>query len=89
MAVCRSCRRPVMWVETEATEKKAGRKMPLDADADGRPLAAPDGNIMITDRRTGDGTPIVRYLPKAAAPTIARYVSHFATCPHAKEHRRG
>lgn len=29
---CRSCRAAVVWVETEATATKPGRRMPLDAD---------------------------------------------------------
>lgn len=86
MSACRSCRAPIVWVETEAKGDKPGRKMPLDADpADlGRAATFDNGNIVFTGAHTGDGTPIVRYTP--AAPGRAR--SHFSSCPNAKAHRR-
>lgn len=81
VATCRSCRQAVVWVETVATEKKPGRKMPLDADPDNpeRALKVADGNIVITRDRKPDGTPLVRYVKKG--PNL--YRSHFATCPQA------
>lgn len=84
MSTCRSCKAPVVWVQTEATEKKAGRNMPLDADPENtaRALVVPDGNIVFIGKTTGDGTPIVRYVKGG------KHRSHFATCPNAKEHRR-
>lgn len=84
MSRCRSCNAPVMWVETEATASKPGRKMPLDADPNtGRALKVDDGNITFTGGRSGDGTPIVRYQ------TPGHHRSHFATCANAASHRRG
>lgn len=89
MSRCRSCQAPIVWVETEAKGDKPGRKMPLNADpadpADlGRALAVDNGNIIFTGAHTGDGTPIVRYVP--AGP--GRYLAHFATCVNAKTHRK-
>lgn len=86
MSACRSCGAPIVWVETEAKGDKPGRKMPLDADPENLSRAATfdNGNIIFTKATTGDGTPIVRYVP--AGPGRAR--SHFASCPNAKSHRR-
>lgn len=73
-----------MWVETVATEKRAGRKMPLDADPanPARAAVVENGNLIITREFTADGTPIVRYVQKG------RHVAHFATCPQAAQHRK-
>lgn len=80
-ARCSSCRRPIEWALTEA-----GKRIPLD------PAPVPDGNLVI-ERRDLDGTPHVRYLTKAGADLFTdanaeRRVTHFATCPNAKAHRR-
>ncbi len=53
-----------------------GKKMPIDC----MPVA--DGNIVI---RKG----IAVYLHKGEETELSRYVSHFATCPHAPSHRKG
>lgn len=86
VAKCRSCRADIIWAETEAKPKKPSRKIPLDADPDNRGWAkqVTGGNLLFTGTETGDGTPIVRYVPKA----IGRHVTHFSTCPNAKQHRR-
>lgn len=86
VAKCRACDAPVVWVETEASAKKPARKMPLDADADGHALRLTDGtgNIVFTGQETGDGTPIVRVLPKGKG----NRRSHFATCPNADRFRK-
>lgn len=85
-STCRSCKAPVVWVVTEATDTKPGRKMPLDADPSrpGKALVVEDGNLVFTGARAGDGTWIVRYVPKGPR----HYRSHFATCPNAKSHRK-
>lgn len=95
-ASCRSCGAPVVWVETLANEKRAGRKMPLDADPENPRKAArfADGNIIAhrvggEAQRSGDGTYLVRYLPKdAGRPPNGAFRSHFSTCPNAAKHRR-
>lgn len=85
-APCRSCKQPVIWVVTEASEKKAARKMPLDADPENpvKALRVDDGNIIFTGKQNDDGVYIVRYVGKG----VNRFRSHFATCPQAGEHRR-
>lgn len=87
-STCRSCRASVVWVETEATPTKAGRKMPLDADPNNptKALADDDGNIIFTGARTADGTWIVRYVAPGSADRL--YRSHFASCPNATSHRK-
>lgn len=87
-ASCRSCSKPVIWVVT----KEKGASMPLDPDP------VDNGNIRLTGRtrRTSQGgqAPEAEYV-KQEAMTLgldddeSRYVSHFATCPNAKAHRRG
>lgn len=85
MSSCRSCRAPIVWAETEARGDKPARKIPLDADpaSPTRALPAADGNLVIIGQ-AGSGSPIVRYVAKGAG----RFVTHFASCPNAKEHRK-
>jgi hypothetical protein len=83
MSNCRSCRAPILWTETEATAKKPGRRMPIDATNDGTALAVENGNIVLVGT-TGDGTPIARYVSKDKG----KFRSHFASCPNAKRHRQ-
>ena len=75
---CRSCQAPIVWAVT-ANEKR----MPVDAEP------VPDGNLILTS----DDPPrvIMHVLGQASLfdePDPPRYVSHFATCPHADRHRR-
>lgn len=76
-AECRSCHAAVIWARTEA-----GKPMPIDAEP------RPDGNLIIVG--TLEGSPLVKVDPPGLFddPSTARYVSHFATCPNADEHRR-
>lgn len=73
---CKSCGAKVIWCVTVN-----GKKMPVDTEP------VHNGNILL--RRRGDKT-MALYLSKEAQPRgdEHRYVSHFATCPHAKSHRR-
>lgn len=86
VAKCRTCPAPIIWAETEAKKDKPGRKIPIDADPDNRGYAkiVEGGNLTFTGQTTGDDLPIVRYVPKI----IGRHVTHFATCPNAKKHRK-
>lgn len=74
MATCKSCGADIVWVKTES-----GKSMPLDAS----PIDPTkiDGACFIENG-------IARFgafdLPRGTL----RYVSHFATCPQAKEHRK-
>lgn len=79
---CGSCGAQMRWAQTEE-----GRSIPLDPDP------VPTGNLIIKEvRHVGGRGPVltVRYLRKTdTVPLeVARYVSHFATCPSAAEHRR-
>lgn len=86
MPACRSCGATVTWVRTTQ-----GRMMPLD------PHPRADGNLVLTGStataRAGGRVPVVRYLD-GEAPSLPgidpgeRFVSHFATCPHADEWRQ-
>lgn len=73
---CRSCKRPIIWAETEK-----GRRMPID------PEPCSDGNITLQDRgRFHPPLAIVRF----AIPTgsDAKFKSHFVTCPEASKWRK-
>lgn len=74
---CRSCGAPIEWAQTE----KGGKKMPLDFDP------KPGGNVVVIGHQAGDYgmTPVARYVKNGEGDRT----SHFATCPDAKEHRRG
>jgi hypothetical protein len=73
MALCFSCGAEIVWYMTER-----GRKIPLDPDP------TPDGNLILVED-------IVRYLTaeqRKQPVTDRRYISHFATCPSAEQHRK-
>jgi hypothetical protein len=75
----------VLWVLTEATAAKPGRRMPLDANpANPTQPARVDGGNVVVLGADSHGTPVVRVVANGAG----RHRSHFATCPRAKEHRR-
>ena len=71
---CRSCGRPVLWVRSAAT----GSIMPLDAEP------TEDGNVILV----GDQAHVLKgdlFEPMLEGP---RYLSHFATCVGAAQHRK-
>lgn len=75
ITTCRGskCSAQIRWVRTTA-----GELMPIDAE----PVLG--GNVELIDDGT---TAVVHGQPDLFADT-PRYVSHFATCPNAKEFRR-
>ena len=80
MSACRTCGAAIQWVVSQTS----GKPMPIDAE----PVAR--GNVVIvgTDETL---TPVVVYLKRGELDEFdkrPRYVSHFATCPQADEHRR-
>lgn len=81
MNTCRSCRAPIVWAHTEQ-----GNPMPVDRDP------VPGGNLVFVPRLFDfdQAPPVVHVITDEAAieGEPERYVSHFATCPHADEHRR-
>lgn len=77
---CKHCGRPIVWVKT-----KSGKSMPCDIDlvfywerakAPGK-VVTPSGEVISCDFRGEYG--------KA---TGVGYISHFATCPAAKNRRK-
>jgi hypothetical protein len=83
-AQCRSCGAPVEWAVTQA-----GKRMPID------PEPRADGNIQFTGRILPSERGSVREVRYVTAQAgffddglLARYVSHFATCPDADMHRK-
>jgi hypothetical protein len=79
---CKSCRRPVIWCLTES-----GRLMPVDADR------SHTGNLLVFELLSPPDKPYPRV--KVAQDVEREYfaqwdlwVSHFATCPKAAQHRR-
>jgi hypothetical protein len=89
---CRSCEAPI-WFGLTAK----GKRMPLD------PAPVEDGNVVMDrleqvmdqlagadESGPGQALPHIRVLSKGELPDpdVARYVSHFATCPKADRHRR-
>ena len=98
MATCsdrgerKGCGAEIEWVEV----LKSGKVMPIDVGP------RPDGNIRkLATTNASTGNRQVEYVKKGPGvefptlagavsgdPTVELYVSHFATCPHASEHRK-
>lgn len=77
MSLCSSCRASIIWAVTDN-----GKRMPLDVQVD---LA---GEFWLEAGAT-KGTTIAHAVRSVAMPPGApRYRSHFATCPHAGQHRK-
>lgn len=79
MSACATCRAPIVWAYTPS-----GKRIPLDAEHtdDGlRPVTSPQGNLVATGEEIL-GAVVVR------VEQGGRFVSHFATCPDAGQHRR-
>lgn len=78
MSVCRSCDAPIYWIKTAK-----GQAMPIDARPDPN-----RGNV----RLVAGGSGVVLSHDEARARRAAGealHTSHFATCVHAAQHRRG
>lgn len=75
MSTCRSCGAEVSWTRTAAT----GKAIPLD------PHPVADGNVIV-DVATNRATVLAAGTPMPVG--VPRFISHFATCPHADSHRR-
>lgn len=89
MSRCRTCHAEILW----AANAEAGRPvLPID------PIARPDGNVLLEPT---DGGFLARVLTRveieehylaayrAGKQADLLHVTHFASCPHAKRHRRG
>jgi len=73
MNACRTCHAPGFWAKTAT-----GKSILIDRDP------VPDGNLQIFLEQ---GEPIA-LVTHGDVPGKQRYKAHFATCPHAAEHRR-
>jgi hypothetical protein len=77
---CASCHWPVRWVETET-----GKRMPIDAAPN------PLGRLVLVRHETSAG-PVgpwyVHVLGRDEFHEGDRYISHFASCPHARTWRK-
>jgi hypothetical protein len=74
MSACRSCGQEIIWATTPK-----GRYIPIDPEPD------PKGHLVLAD--TSKGAVLAR-VDRPDDPVGVRYVSHFATCPHADRHRK-
>ncbi len=82
MAVCSSCGQTISWVVM-----KSGKRMPVNPDAVFVDVSDQDKNTTIV---TPDGRVVKG---KAAEPPLkdaytVGFISHFATCPKARSHRK-
>ena len=74
MSICRSCGADILWVEMFGS----GKQMPVNVPAEKRI------GLFDVDPVTGEAMPG----NEVAGRVIDTYLSHFATCPQAAEHRR-
>lgn len=80
MARCKSCDEPMLWANSEK-----GKSIPVDAEDQGGhlvPKLVHNGNLVLCSG-TWANNPTVRYVK----PGTGSYVSHFATCEFADQHR--
>ena len=78
-ALCRSCRKKIRWVTMVS-----GKKNPLD------PEPVENGNVQILELSPGEfqGEALkAEQLAAARDGGELLYISHFATCPTASQHR--
>lgn len=95
MARCSACQAPILWTVTEA-----GKRLPVDAEADDRgvtiALETDDGNVIPTGDTAGAGDSLVPVVyvtgrlieANQLFPPAHRWRPHFATCPDAERFRR-
>lgn len=76
-AKCRSCSALTYWIET-----KAGKYMMVDRE-EVDPDDCDDGSLLV-----GDDGSTLRTGKDAPEEGVSYYLSHFATCPNADDHRR-
>lgn len=72
---CKSCGAEIYWVSTTN-----GRSTPMNAKVE------PEGGWVLTLKP--DGTPLAEIFHSREHINRNRYISHFATCPSAGDHRR-
>ncbi len=83
---CKSCGAPIVWVKTQN-----GKNMPCDADAvEYQENYKGKSTVVTEDGRVLKATIIDRTGGGLLSPIIdgKGYIPHWATCPHAAQHRR-
>ena len=80
-SACRSCKAPILWVRTEKQKRMPLDATPVDASTHQR------NTFVLRDTASPAGPLAIAATPQQL-PGEVYYVSHFATCPHAQEHRR-
>lgn len=80
MALCKSCKQEVLWVNLIGARS---RMAPLN------PTLSREGNIMLIGPKGVTAKVLSKIeLAKAREEGELLYTSHFATCPHAASHRK-
>jgi hypothetical protein len=83
VSTCRSCGAAIRWATTVN-----GKRTPVDDQP------VPDGDLVLSDPTPGAYAPnVAKYVAPDQPPLFdveepPRFVSHFATCPNADQHRR-
>jgi hypothetical protein len=72
---CRTCGAEIVWATTEK-----GKAIPIDATPN-----LLQGNISLESSADPREGPLAKFAKKGES---GSYVSHFATCPQASEHRK-
>ncbi len=83
---CKSCGAPIVWIKTQN-----GKNMPCDADAvEYQENYKGKSTVVTEDGRVIKATIIDRAGGGFLSPVIdgKGYIPHWATCPHAAQHRR-
>ena len=82
MSTCKSCGARIIWCKHITT----GKSMPVDA------VPSWDGNIIVSECPES-GTSMARVIAGRLEGEMfadePKHLSHFATCPNAKQHRKG
>lgn len=79
---CRSCGERIYWARTAS-----GKPMPVDVVRAGNQTPRTVGNVDLR-RRTDDPSELTATVVAEASRSPQLWTSHFATCPHAAQHRR-
>lgn len=83
MPKCSTCGGEINWIKTQA-----GKSMPVDPNPVAIVAGAPkpDTSIVTHDGRVVRGTRASQ--ATGSGPYVLGFISHFATCPGANQHRR-
>lgn len=79
---CRSCGRQILWIKTTAGKNMPvdttyiDYKLPKEGEKATEKIVTPTGEVISANRSDGDNA------------DGYGYISHFATCPNAAQHRR-